>query len=775
MAEQSIMEKMWQGTKYWGNWARNVAGGAYNTAANLTELPVQAASAAAQLIGGRKPSEIVVPHPLAKGRQAFQEMTGLPTEQPEPGFAVPFGFGRGAVLGPTPLGAMAGGISSAVSEEFVEDPLLKAAVEIAGPLAITSGVKGAAALRQGALRNIPKNGTDTIPMDIGRSRMNAKLIAEADYVSKNPKVADRVSKIVKANADKAEQTLKKFLNKNLDLSDATSGKRAIDAWDNFVSNKEKAFKVAAESKYKFLDEVGDRQIVDLKPVREALLKLYDDNYSPLNGPLGEAIAKDAQKRLAAIPSNGKATLKEVKNQLEKLGNVGYSNSDIVGIGSDTGASRFLHSAWKEALENTAAQGGDTPTKAAEYTKKLIEARKYYQEGITEINTLKDTALNTFFDVGKTGTRIDLQPEKVMSKLRAMKPAERAFFVNAIEKQDPGFIDILRQNKLQDIINKGTIQGVDARSPAFSYSDFLKAFDESKDDLKFLIPDVKQQVEFEKIVQDIRKAAQSTIVPHESHNAAISIGAGAASLATKAPGSQAITRGLGLQIGDWLSDKNALVDLLYGNRTNPQTAAGRWKELAKKVATGAYKPETAGMQLVNDFQANRALTGLSMMNPEQPQQPTNATETEQLPEPTEDVFDVESLPDPDESVFSTDEAQKKTSVNDNPAFEKLLDIVSKVESNNNPKAVSNKGAKGQFQFMPETAKAYGIDPMNPKQAREGARKYLKDLLNMFDGDLDSALAAYNWGPGNVKKYGLSKAPKETQDYLYKINNMLMEAD
>nr|WP_265316173.1 lytic transglycosylase domain-containing protein [Yersinia ruckeri] len=51
--------------------------------------------------------------------------------------------------------------------------------------------------------------------------------------------------------------------------------------------------------------------------------------------------------------------------------------------------------------------------------------------------------------------------------------------------------------------------------------------------------------------------------------------------------------------------------------------------------------------------------------------------------------------------------------------------------------------------------------------EAAAKYLADLLKDFDGDVNQAVASYNWGQGNVKKHGLGKAPAETRNYLQKI--------
>ena len=122
-------------------------------------------------------------------------------------------------------------------------------------------------------------------------------------------------------------------------------------------------------------------------------------------------------------------------------------------------------------------------------------------------------------------------------------------------------------------------------------------------------------------------------------------------------------------------------------------------------------------------------------------------------------DINSLPEVNDII---DNASKIYEVDP-----ELIKSIIKAESNFDANATSSKGAMGLMQLMPETAKDLGVkDCYNPVENIMAGTRYLKSLLDRYEGNVELTLAAYNWGMGNVERHP-DKLPKETQEYIARV--------
>jgi soluble lytic murein transglycosylase-like protein len=171
------------------------------------------------------------------------------------------------------------------------------------------------------------------------------------------------------------------------------------------------------------------------------------------------------------------------------------------------------------------------------------------------------------------------------------------------------------------------------------------------------------------------------------------------------------------------------------------------------------------RLMSPWSQNPVTRPVSRVAPK-PVEETGETEPE-----TEEIE--ETVPEKTEPVASTEKHSKSTILDLIKRAAKahgldpaLVRAVVKTESNYDPSAVSHAGAMGLMQLMPSTAEDLGVkNPYDPVENITGGVRYLKQLLDRYSGNVKKALAAYNWGPGNLERYGnRGNMPRETRNYL-----------
>jgi soluble lytic murein transglycosylase-like protein len=164
-------------------------------------------------------------------------------------------------------------------------------------------------------------------------------------------------------------------------------------------------------------------------------------------------------------------------------------------------------------------------------------------------------------------------------------------------------------------------------------------------------------------------------------------------------------------------------------------------------------------ILNEILSDEETSALS-----QPLTSTAATEVNSLP--------ITSMPPL--SLFKTSNNIDKIinqAAQQNSIPAKLIKAVIQQESSFNTNAVSKTGAAGLMQLMPGTAKSLGVsDVFDPGQNVLAGSKYLKQLLDKYDGKIELALAAYNAGPANVDKYGGIPPFEETTNYVRKVSDL-----
>lgn len=453
---------------------------------------------------------------------------------------------------------------------------------------------------------------------------------------------------------------------------------------------------------------------------------------------GDQNSKEAQfvRAINLDPSKGASNLPAV---LQRISSLDYMQAQSYGIESVASLGQY---------NQIKANKGKLPSLASEY------------QGQSEMLTLADGIESGAQDVISTF-------DKNMDRVGVA-------FTTQVAKLNKPLMDL--SNTFTDAVTK-FLSGPNGEAVFKTISDGLNEFSQwigspqFKDDLG----------EFTKNVGEIAKAIGSAVSWIAGKIGDESTGEGGTSLGDAAlvGGGAYLGKMLGGPIGaGW----GAYAGYLYADRENIKNSALSSWNYAKSNAGDAMR--WTGID--TDFGRNpHAVADNSdvmfdipgyekpKVQPKQPTQPFLHAGNDGL---FKNKWNTENIPSDSEPVQHAQATRRKRASNPYALIEGkynlpdgLLSKVQRVESSGNNMAVSGKGAMGPFQFMPKTAAAFGLkgdDVYDPQLAAEAAGKYISQLQKQF-GSTREALAAYNWGPGNLDKYGLGKAPKETRDYIEKL--------
>jgi len=596
---------------------------------------------------------------------------------------------------------------------------------------------------------------------------SAAASSSAKMPGKDTTLGDAVAKWDQLRADKAKAALAKAMKVE---NSAAVGKKVADTYTSIKDELTAEHRKLAERDFGRAHQVGgDRAIVDLAPVQDAL----DTLIKKYGGDVSDAATVRKYNQLVELRSKikpgQKATVQEVQNMLESYGNVAFGKGDMfvdLAPGSSVGDAKLLGGAWKDALNNTANSAQNLRDVAA--AKALIRAKDNFA---SRLNTITDWAeqpiAKQFLETATT------RPEDIADRLAAMTPTERAFVTKTLSNpQYAGTLDTIRKNFFNKFLESGDVVGSSARQPTFSLQGFLNGYESvvKKDPemVSFLFPNPADKANFLAKVETVKKAltdAPAQQIPNIGEKLAV----GGAQFASGygVPGRAAAGAYEGLKMV--FKDKNVVFNSLFNPEVRAKDLADNAWQLSAPVRYGkvlggaGLQGNVAQQGFVNTptkeeegIPSFEEFTKQSTQLPEQPIAP-EVVPTVPPTEPAEG-----GLPSFEQFLNTQKKSSGKLS---------LEDAVRKAESNGNPFAFNPKsGAMGADQIMPANVAKLGggtLNPLNPDDAGKMKGMLLSQIKQRYGNDTDKILASYNWGQGNLEKYGMDKMPKETRDYIAKV--------
>jgi soluble lytic murein transglycosylase-like protein len=345
------------------------------------------------------------------------------------------------------------------------------------------------------------------------------------------------------------------------------------------------------------------------------------------------------------------------------------------------------------------------------------------------------------------------------------------FLKALKEQGQGSLVYLNQQK--KAVGENWKQSPET-DPTFwrrFYTDIKDTIEEYAPQVKQLNKDKRDLLVIEPIIERTKRAAEKGMTPQDLTRALLYT-----------------TGGAGLPGAAYLMGSPILGTALAGGLALAGTKPGQSLLGRALTATGR-----AGQKLEATLLLERAsrlgyfgARGAQQAGEQAPVSPTaTPTEDTEIADLEAELESLRQMLPKQEAKVGKQDISIPTGKQYAPAS--LVKAVMKVESGGKQEAVSSKGARGLMQLMPATARDLGVDAKDPKQNVDGGSRYLQQQLIEF-GDESLALAAYNWGPNNIKRVmakvraegkrptwanikAYVKVPKETREYVDKVLSLI----
>lgn len=683
--------------------------------------------------------------------------------------------GEGAAGVASPFSIAVGAVSNIIAKTVSPDS--KAGqffINVLGNFGGNAAVRGGRNLLSGAgakpvpASAFPLSRSEATNSNATAAAESAAASSSAKMPGKDTTLGDAVAKWDQMRADKAKAALSKAMKVE---NSAAVGKKVADTYTSIKDELTAEHRKLAERDFGRAHQLGgDRAIVDLAPVQDAL----DTLIKKYGGDVSDAATVRKYNQLVELRSKikpgQKATVQEVQNMLESYGNVAFGKGDMfvdLAPGSSIGDAKLLGGAWKDALNNTANSAQNLRDVAA--AKALIRAKDNFA---SRLNTITDWAeqpiAKQFLETATT------RPEDIADRLAAMTPTERAFVTKTLSKpQYAGTLDTIRKNFFNKFLESGDVVGASARQPTFSLQGFLNGYESvvKKDPemVSFLFPNPADKANFLSKVETVKKAltdAPAQQIPNIGEKLAVGISQFSSNYLI--PGRAAAGAYEGLKMV--LKDKNVAFNSLFNPEVRAKDLADNAWQLSAPVRYGkvlggaGLQGNVAQQGFVNtptkDEEGIPSFEEFTKQSTQLPEQPVSPEAPPAMVPPT--APDETGIPSFEEFLNTQKKSSGKLS---------LEDAIRKAESNGNPYAFNLKsGAMGPDQTMPANVAKLGggkLNPLKPDESGQLKGMLLSQIKQRYGNDTDKILASYNWGQGNLEKYGMDKMPKETRDYIAKV--------